>query len=196
MKKRFVLLVTVSAFLGLFFEIFQHSVNENSLFEGLKLFRYFTVQSNFIVFGYFLLIVLFPKIDQNKYHAFFGGVQIYIFITMSVFFIFLERIYNPTGLSLIGSIFSHYITPLLVITFFVLNREDYDFKIKHLLLWITYPLIYLLFAIVHGFITDDFLYPFFQVSEIGILGLIVSILSLISLFTVLSFLLVKIVSKE
>jgi len=47
------------------------------------------------------------------------------------------------------------------------------------LLWITYPLMYLLFADIHGFVTDDFLYPFFQVSEIGILGLFLSITLLI-----------------
>jgi hypothetical protein len=63
-------------------------------------------------------------------------------------------------------------------------------------MWITYPLIYIVFVVIYGFITDDFLYPFFQVSEIGILGLAISILLLIGLFNGLCFLLVKIVSKE
>ncbi len=196
MKKKLMFVIAVFAFLGVFTEVYQSSLDQGSFFGGLVLFRFYTVQSNFIVFLYFGLILLGIIKDEGWYHNLLGGVLIYIFITMSIFAIFLEAIYNPVGLYLVSSIFSHYLTPLLVVGFFVTFKKEYSFSVGLIKWWIVYPLMYMVFMVMYGMLTSDYLYPFFQVSEVGVLGLITFMSALILLFLLLSFSLVKIVSKE
>ncbi len=194
MNKRFVLIIVISSFFSVLFDLVIPFFLETDAFSAIKLLFYFTVQTNVIVFVYFLILILGK--DKGKFHEMFGGVLIYIFITMSIFIIFLQRIYHPTGFRAAGNIFSHYITPLLVIIYYVKQRENFQFKTEYIKLWIIYPLAYMIVVIIFGSITGDFLYPFFQIDTVGILGIMISIISLVGFFLGLSFLLVKMVSKE
>ena len=196
MKKKLIIAIVISSILGVIFDLIVHVFVEPSISLTIKLFLYFTIQSNLIVFGYFLLILINEKIDQGVYRTMFGGILIYIFITMSIFIIFLQAIYHPTGFGFLGNIFVHYITPALVITYFIYERNKYDFKMKDFKLWIIYPLLYMAFVMVLGLITGDYLYPFFQMDTVGITGILISMSSLIMLFLLLSFLVVKMVSKD
>jgi len=196
MKKKLILAITVSAFLGILFDTIFHVFVESSLALTIKLYLYFTIQTNIIVFVYFLLILLDEKRDVGIYRSMFGGVLIYIFITMSVFIIFLQSIFHPIGVAFLGNVFVHYITPLLVLGYFFYERRNYNFKMSDIKLWLIYPLAYMTFVVILGSFTGDFLYPFFQVSTVGIIGLSAAMVLLIILFLLLSFLVVKMVSKE
>ncbi|MCK5761827.1 MAG: Pr6Pr family membrane protein, partial [Candidatus Izimaplasma sp.] len=155
MKKKLILAITISSILGILFDVMVHVFIEPSLVLTIKLFLYFTIQSNLIVFIYFLLLAIDENRDQGKYKTMFGGVLIYIFITMSVFIIFLQAIFHPTGLAFLGNMFVHYITPSLVITYFIIERKNYNFVFKDILLWLIYPLTYIAFIIVFGLLTGD-----------------------------------------
>jgi len=167
-----------------------------SLMRGLSLFRYYTLQSNLIVGVYFLLLGSKVLNKYDIFNRFFGGVTIYITITFVVFAIFLQGTYHPTGLQGVVNIVSHYIVPILAILYFVIIKNELTFKRLDMLWWIIYPLIYIIFMVIYGGITGDYLYPFFQVSEIGVNGLILTIVLLVGFFMGLSFLLMKIVSKK
>ncbi|MCK5388017.1 MAG: Pr6Pr family membrane protein [Candidatus Izimaplasma sp.] len=196
MKKKLMIAITVSAFIGILLDTIVHVFIEPSIALTIKLYLYFTIQSNLIVFIYFLLILLDEKRDKGRYRSMFGGVLIYIFITMSVFIIFLQAIFHPTGVGFFGNLFVHYITPGLVITYFIYERQNYHFEYKDVLLWLIYPLSYIAFVIILGSLTGDYLYPFFQVEVVGILGIVIAMSSLIILFLLLSFLVMKMVSKD
>lgn len=196
LKKSLIKLIVVISFFGIFFDMAEPIVRSGDIIESLKYFRYFTLQSNFIVFLYFLILMVSKKTRSIKFQNYFGAVLIYITITMSVFIIFLEPVYNPEGFRIFGSIFAHYITPSLVIIYFFKERNTYNFKMKDIITWIIYPILYVIYIVIHGSSTGDYLYPFFQVETVGILGLIISITAITVLFLIMSFLLVKIVSKR
>ncbi len=196
MKTKLISLTLVASFFSVLFDLVLPFFTASSFFNAFKLLCYFTVQTNVIVFIYFLILLFDKKEDHNKFHAMFGGVLIYIFITMSVFIIFLQPIYHPTGFRAIGSIFAHYITPSLVIWYFFNQKDYYIFRMEHLRLWAIYPISYLLFVMLFGVITNDYLYPFFQVSTVGIGGVTLVILGLGIYFISLSIFVVKMVSKE
>ena len=164
---------------------------------SLGLFKYFTVQSNLFAVIYFWLMISL-KVDEKskKWKNLLGGAMIYTTITFLIFAIVLERLYVEVGFTLVGSILLHYINPILIIFYTVYYRKEYEYHIKDSITWIIYPVIYLVFMIIWGSITGDFLYPFFQVSEVGITGLIISILGLLLMFILMSFLTVKILSKK
>jgi hypothetical protein len=199
MKNRYALLIVVSSVLGITFVLTNTIFIEegsNRLLNGIALFKFFTLQSNLIVMTYFSLYV-FSKLKSNRvFNKLFGGVVIYISITFLVFLIFLEPLYSPKGFALAGSLLNHYITPLFVLDFLYEFRDDYSFNLINIKVWIIYPIIYLVFLFTYGLITNDFIYPFFQVSEVGVIGIIASVIGMVILFIVMSFSLVKIVSKK
>ncbi len=196
MKSKLIIVIVISSFLSVLFDLLIPAFMETNVLSALKYLLYFTVQCNIIVFIYFLLLFMGRKRDQDKFHIMFGGVLLYIFITMTVFILFLQRLYFPTGARVYGNLFSHYITPTLVIVYYFRQRDYYLFKMEHIKLWIIYPLLYMIIAVVFGMITGDYLYPFFQIDIVGISGLIISVITLVFFFLVLSFSLVKMVSKE
>ena len=196
MKKRLMIAITISAFLGILLDTIEHVFVDPSFALTIKLYLYFTIQTNIIVFVYFLLMLLDNKRDHGLYRSMFGGVLIYIFITMSVFIIFIQGVFHPTGVAFFGNLFVHYITPTLVIVYFFYERKNYTFELSNIKQWMIYPLSYIAFIIVYGSFTGDFLYPFFQVGTVGLIGISISIALLIAFFILLSFLVVKMVSKE
>lgn len=199
MKNRYALFIACSSFLGITL-IWTNTIfiaeGSNRFLNGLALFKFFTVQSNLIVMIYFLLY-LFSSLKSKKFfNELFGGVVIYISTTFLVFLIFLEPLYNPEGFALAGSILNHYVTPILVLGFLYKFKNDYTFKFTSTKLWIIYPVIYLVFLFTYGLLTKNYIYPFFQISEVGFLGIITSLLGMVILFMFMSFSLVKIVSKK
>jgi hypothetical protein len=57
------------------------------------------------------------------------------------------------------------------------NKVRYEWK--HLPYWIIYPVCYLLFSLILGTFTGDYLYPFLDISSIGIPGYFISVCFLI-----------------
>lgn len=164
---------------------------------SLRLFRYFTLLSNLIAVIYFWILFQFKLDESNKqFKHYIGGVAIYTTVTGVVFATVLEGLYQEQGLMLLGSICLHYVNPILVLGYLVYYRNDMEFEIKESLLWLIFPIIYLIFAMVHGGITGNYLYPFLDVSTLGYLSVITNVLLLFGLFSLLSFSLVKIVSKK
>lgn len=199
MKKVFSIIIMVVAFIGITLTSIDSMFISNTnhpLLEGVKLYRYFTIQSNFIV-GIYFGILSFSRLKDNKtFDKLLGGVMIYITITFLVYMIILDPIYDPQGLNLIGSIISHYITPILVIIFVGYYRNDYLYELNDIKKWIIYPLVYLLFLFIYGLFTGDYIYPFFQVSKIGIIGVLLVSVCMVLFFLIMSFLTVKILSKN
>lgn len=199
MKEKLVILIIFGSALGIDSILIQYIFFEESstpILHALEMFKYFTLQTNMIVFIYFVLIYLGTFKKNILFNKLLGGVVVYIAITFLVFSIFLEPNVNSQGFGFLGSLLNHYITPILVIGFISRYKDEYLFKFEDIKIWVIYPLIYLVILVVLGLTTGDYLYPFFQVEEVGILGLVLSIVSILVLFLILSFVLVKIVSKK
>ena len=199
MKQKFAFIIVIISALGIDFTLIQYMFFETGSFrilEALEMFKYFTLQSNLIVTIYFLMFLVSKYRDKKMFSNLFGGVVVYISITSFVFILFIERLVSPTGFGFFGSVLNHYITPVLVMTFLYKYKDDYNFSFSNIRIWIIYPVSYLLILVIIGAFTNNYLYPFFQVEDVGVLGLLISLFGIIILFTILSFSLVKIVSKK
>lgn len=192
MKKYIRLSISLLALLGITINVIMSTLEEPfSLLRGLWLFRYFTLQSNLLVFAYFLYVFLLGK--SNK---FILGVTVYITFTFIVFAIMLSSTYHPQGWNQVANILSHYMVPIMVILYFFILNEEKSFRYKDIFLNMIYPLLYILFMLSHGMITGDYLYPFFQVANVGVFGLVITIFILVLFFIGLSILYMKIVSLQ
>lgn len=196
MRKLFELSIALLAIIGLTINVVITSYDGPfNIFRGLYLFRYFTLQSNLLVAVYFILKYFEVFTDKPFFNKLLGGITIYITITFIVFASFLEGRFEFSGWHLVSNIVAHYIVPSLTIGYLVIFRRYYNFIRKDIIYWVIYPLGYIAFMVVFGMITGDYLYPFFQVSNIGVLGLVLVVISLVVFFLVLSFIFMKIVSK-
>lgn len=199
MKKWFPLVIVSIGTIGLMAYIINDAFFSEltNPFGAIRLFKYFTMLSNVIAVVYFWLV--YNNRTQLKYPWFdrlLGGIVIYLTITFAIYAILLEATYQVQGLDLIGNITLHYINPILVVGYLLIYRKDFTFTYKDIGLWIMFPVAYLIFMVVHGLITGDYLYPFFQVSEVGVVGLISMIGILLGIFFLLSIAIVKIVSRK
>jgi len=186
LKKTPSLIIVLVSTLGLLSTIIARTMGvTDPLNNAVSTFKYFTVQSNLIVVFYFwILFSLNP--NNKKFDNAIGAVVLYITVTFIVFALFLEPTWAPKGIELVGSIINHYITPILAISFLIYFKSDYSFKFKTIPFWLVYPLIYLIYVIIHGSLTSNYLYPFFEIDEIGISRFILNSAALLVLFGFLS----------
>jgi len=87
--------------------------------------------------------------------------------------------YRPTGWAAFSNLVLHYITPIAFIVDWILTENKVQYKWNYLPYWIIYPLCYIIFAVIHGAITGNYLYFFLDISKLGIFGFVLFVSFLI-----------------
>ena len=167
---------------------------------------YFTVLTNMLICIYYIGISIFKKLRKNSItHA----LTTYIIIVGTVFVLFLNDgfvkiIYtklNESAIdpkvhysSMINSIFTHYIIPLIVsFDYFVLTDMRKTNINSNILV---FPIVYLAAAMGYGLSTGCYTYPFLDIEFVGGWAvLVIVILALASIFILTSYLLRKLNCK-
>ena len=166
---------------------------DKPLLHALATIRFFTIQSNLLIGVIFLL---YSISDKPFIKNIIGGPIVYISITFLGFFIMIEKFWDPVGVSLVGSIFNHYIVPFLSLTFIFLFKKNFEFKSRDIKLWIIYPLLYLIFLLIYGSISSDYIYTFLDLNTISTIQFIITVLLIIMIFIILSLSLIFISRKK
>ncbi|MCY3412240.1 MAG: Pr6Pr family membrane protein [Candidatus Heimdallarchaeota archaeon] len=152
-------------------------------------FKYYTIQSNLLVLSWLIADVIWRD-NPEKQHLldrFQGPITSIITITFLVYTIVLSGIYEPEGLAIYTNTMDHYLIPIYFITlYFVKIPPAYSYK--QVVTWWTYPIIYLVFALVHGTITWNYLYPFLDLRKQGTGLTVIWIIGLLALFSFINYL--------
>lgn len=161
-----------------------YTVTIGPTLDWFSSFKAFIMQTNLIVTIWFTLAILWynkPETLDKISGPLKGAFTLYITITFVFFAIFLSSFYQPTGFAAFSNLVLHYITPIAFIVDWILTEIKVQYKWKYLLFWIAYPLCYIIFAVIHGTITGNYLYYFFDISALGILGFVFFISILIAI---------------
>lgn len=157
----------------------------SALIALAETFRYFTVQSNLFVLVWLTAAILY----WNKEHKpvilrpiFKGAFTVYITVTFSIFYIVLQPMSNPQGMDALINAIVHYVTPIAFIIDWLLFEQKRANPWRNSYYWLVYPLAYLVFALFHGRLTGDYIYPFLDPNTIGWNGLATWIAILMALF--------------
>lgn len=139
---------------------------------------YFTIQSNILVVmasGYLLIY-------QRKYtkaeNFILLGTLINISITGIVYATLLTEVWDPKGLAFIADALLHYVTPLLFLLYFLLFLPKKVLSYKVSRYWFLYPVIYFIYTMIRGAITNFYPYPFVDGSELTAWELTVNIVAM------------------
>jgi hypothetical protein len=146
------------------------SITSGDPLTWLTGFRYYTMQTNLMVTIWFTLAIIWhnnPGALEKIMGPLKGAFTLYISTTFVFFAILLQIFYYPTGWAAFSNLILHYITPLAFIADWVLTENKIKYEWKYLPYWTIYPIGYLIFSLIHGTSTGDYIYPFLDVSTRG-----------------------------
>ncbi len=160
----------------------------------IRYFSFFTILTNLLVALCFTFILLAKKIKS----AYFLGkrtltaVTVYIIIVGLVYNLILRFLWNPEGLQFIVDELLHSVIPLLCFIFWWLNVSREKLEWKDAFPWLLYPLLYILYSLVHGRISNYYPYPFIDVNTLGYKQVAINSILLAGCFWVVSCILIAI----
>lgn len=140
----------------------------------IRFFSFFTILTNTLVALYFTNKITKNLSIFNKKGA-LTAITSFILIVGLVYQIILRATWNPTGLQLIVDELLHTLIPFYMLIYWLLYAEPSNFKLKPILPWLTYPIIYIVCIILRGEFSGFYPYPFLNVSKIGFQQSIINI---------------------
>lgn len=182
----------ILSWLGLGIELFV--TVERSLSRGRSLehalmvfFSFFTILTNLLVAFAFTAVALQSKGSKgskgsNKTIAgkdrtapwslfsrpfILGGIAPSIALVGIVYNLMLRQLWHPTGWGRVADELLHVIVPLGFVIYWFLCVPKAELRWRDCLTWALYPILYLVYALIHGAQSGVYAYPFIDVAAIG-----------------------------
>ncbi|WJK08825.1 Pr6Pr family membrane protein [Pseudomonas fluorescens] len=142
-----------------------------SLLGGLvSFFSYFTVLTNTLV-----AVVLTCAVTDRESAArrwflqpwVSSGIVVSITVVGLAYSILLRHLWHPQGWQFIADELLHDLMPLLFLAYWWLCVPKGTLRLKHLPLWLIYPLVYFAYALLRGHLLGAYAYPFIDVALLG-----------------------------
>ncbi len=141
----------------------------NYFSEIVRFLSFMTIWTNILVticFGSLLL----SKSTQSSFFTLpvtLASTATYILIVGVVYHLLLANIWNPTGLQYLADILLHTAVPVLFILFWIFFTEKTKLGYQCAILWLSYPGAYFIYSLIRGSITNQYPYPFVDVTVLG-----------------------------
>jgi len=135
-----------------------------------RFFAFFTIDTNIIVALCFTFIFLGSKYPLGRFFAkasTITAITVYITIVGIVYNVILRSIWDPQGMQKIIDELLHSVIPALFIIFWLIYVPIEQLKWKNAFPWLIFPIIYMIYALIHGNITKWYPYPFVDVNKLG-----------------------------
>ena len=135
-----------------------------------RFFAFFTIDTNIIVALCFTFIFLGSKYPLGRFLAkasTITAITVYITIVGIVYNVILRSIWDPQGMQKIIDELLHSVIPALFIIFWLIYVPIEQLKWKNAFPWLIFPIIYMIYALIHGNITKWYPYPFVDVNKLG-----------------------------
>jgi len=131
---------------------------------------YFTIDTNIIVALCFTFIFLGSKYRLGRFFSKAStvtAITVYITIVGIVYNVILRSLWEPQEMQKSVDELLHSVIPVLFIIFWLIFVPIERLKWKNAFAWLIYPIIYMIYALIHGNITKWYPYPFVDVNELG-----------------------------
>ena len=141
---------------------------------------YFTILTNLLVALSMLAVGLRAPINA----AWAAGLTLWITMVGIVYHAVLARLWAPVGLAYWADQGLHTAVPLLMAAWWAAFAPK-AVTVRHLPLWLIWPLAYCVYALIRGTLTGFWAYPFIDVSMLGWTRVGLNVLGLLAAFAVL-----------
>ena len=147
---------------------FQSTAGESLATRFVRLFSFFTIQSNIFVLATSLALALNIYRDGRVWRIVRMDALLGIIITGLVYETVLARLVHPEGWALAATIGFHYISPWATLIGWLIFGPRPRITWSTTALAFIWPVLWLVYTFVHGAVTGWYPYPFLDVNLIGL----------------------------
>jgi len=114
------------------------------------------------------------------------AIAVYIFLVALVYNVALRGLDQPKGWHSLSNELLHVINPLLFVIYWIAFVDKAKLEYKQTVGWLVYPLLYVIFIVIRGYLIRQYPYPFINVVKIGYPKAILNTTIILVVFWVLS----------
>lgn len=162
-------------------------------FAPANFFSYFTIESN--IFAAAILLLSASGLLSSKpllVALLRGAATLYMVVTGVVFAVLLSG-YDAATLTAVpwDNVVLHYIMPVALLVDWLIDPPSKQISFKRAIVWLAYPLVYVVYSLVRGSIVGWYPYPFLNPATGGYAGIAITSLGIAGTVLVLSWFLVR-----
>jgi len=171
---------------------------ERGTFKAENFFSYFTVETNIIV----LVALLFSAVSiaarkSEKTDLFRSAATVYILVVGIGFSALLSHMEDAVLTAVPwDNVVLHYLIPVAMLADFLTDRPRRTLPFKQAILWLLFPISYVIYVFIRGGLTGWYPYPFLNPDVAGAGSVVTTILSLLVLGIVLIWGVVKLSASQ
>ncbi|MBD9547557.1 MULTISPECIES: Pr6Pr family membrane protein [unclassified Pseudomonas] len=174
-RRRFVAVAAVLGWAGLSIQLYLIFYSRwtlgASLLGGLvSFFSYFTVLSNTLVATVLTCALTSRESAARRWFLqpwVSSGVAVSIAVVGLAYNILLRHLWHPEGWQWLADELMHDVMPLLFLAWWWLCVPKGTLRLRHIALWVIYPLLYFAYALLRGHLLAVYPYPFIDVDKLG-----------------------------
>ncbi|MDX9676686.1 MULTISPECIES: Pr6Pr family membrane protein [Pseudomonas] len=142
-----------------------------SLLGGLvSFFSYFTILTNTLVATVLTCAVTARETAARRWFLqpwVSSGIAVSIAVVGLAYSLLLRHLWHPEGWQFIADELLHDVMPLLFLGYWWLCVPKGTLRLGHLPVWLIYPLVYFIYALLRGHLLGAYAYPFIDVAVLG-----------------------------
>jgi hypothetical protein len=129
-------------------------------FDPGNYFSFFTIQSNLIAVALLIAGVVTWRAGRSATLDFLRGAGVvYMTVTGIVYFLLLRNTDVDTAIPWVNSVV-HEVMPLVIVADWLIDPPRARIAVWRALLWLSYPLVWIVYTLIRGAITNWYPYPF------------------------------------
>ncbi len=142
-----------------------------SLLGGLlSFFSYFTVLTNTLVATVLTCALTSRESAARRWFMqpwVSSGIAVSIAVVGLAYNVLLRHLWHPEGWQWLADELLHDVMPLLFLAWWWLCVPKGTLRLRHIALWVIYPLLYFAYALLRGHLLATYPYPFIDVDTLG-----------------------------
>jgi hypothetical protein len=174
-RRRFVAVAALLGWAGLSIQLYLIFYSRwtlgASLMGGLlSFFSYFTVLSNTLVATVLTCALTSRESAARRWFLqpwVSSAIAVSIAVVGLAYNILLRHLWHPEGWQWLADELLHDVMPLLFLAWWWLCVPKGTLRLRHIALWVIYPLLYFAYALLRGHLLAVYPYPFIDVDKLG-----------------------------
>jgi hypothetical protein len=134
----------------------------------INYFSFFTIETNLLIALVLTISCARPQAEQFlTTPSVTSALVVYIVIVGVVYAVLLRHLWHPHGLQLLADIALHDAIPLLYPFYWLAFLRKGSLRWSDPAWWLVFPVLYFLYSMLRGAAFGIYLYPFFDVAQLG-----------------------------
>lgn len=161
----------------------------------LNFFSYFTILTNVIAALALTGSAFLPDTALGRWTASEGvraAVAMYIAVVGVTYHFLLSHVWDPQGWLFVSNGLLHYVMPAAFVLDWLLFTPKGRLRWIDALKWLSFPLVYLIWTVIHGYAADWWPYWFVDLPELGLAKAAFWFVAMLALFLVVGLVIVTI----